>query len=48
MCRWKGNIKIDVEELGCGGMDWIYLAHCRDGWRAVVTMLTHYLVVWAF
>ena len=35
--RWEDNIKIDHQELGCGGMDWIELAQDRDRWRAVVT-----------
>ena len=30
--RWEGNIKMDLRELGCGGMDWIDLAEDRD-WR---------------
>jgi hypothetical protein len=25
-CRWEDNIKIDLREVGCKGMDWIYLA----------------------
>jgi len=29
-CRWKENIKMDLQEVGCGGMDWIELAHHRD------------------
>ena len=28
--RWENNIKMDVQELGCGDMDWIYLAQDRD------------------
>jgi len=34
--RWKDNIKMDLEEVGCGGMDWIELAQERDRWRALV------------
>ena len=35
-CRWEDNIKIDFQEVGCGGMDWIKLAQDRDRWQAVV------------
>jgi hypothetical protein len=28
--RWKGNIKMDLREIGWGGVDWIYLAQDRD------------------
>jgi hypothetical protein len=34
--RWKDNIKIDLQKVGYGGMDWIELAQDRESWRAVV------------
>jgi len=34
--RWEDNIKMDLQEVGCGGMDWIELAQGRDRWRALV------------
>jgi hypothetical protein len=34
--RWKDNIKMDLKEIGSGGMDWIDLAQDRDQWRALV------------
>jgi hypothetical protein len=34
---WEDNIKMDLQEVGCGGMDWIELARDRDRWRALVT-----------
>jgi hypothetical protein len=34
--RWEDNIKMDRQEEGCQGMDWIELAQERDGWRALV------------
>jgi hypothetical protein len=34
--RWVKNIKIDLGEIGCYSMDWIYLAQDRDQWRALV------------
>ena len=34
--RWEDNIKMDLQEMGCGGMDWIELAQDRDRWRALV------------
>jgi len=34
--RWEDNIKMDLQEVGCGGMDWIELDQYRDRWRALV------------
>jgi hypothetical protein len=34
--KWKDNIKIDLQKVGCGSMDWIELAQYRDRWRALV------------
>jgi hypothetical protein len=35
-CRWEGNIKIDFQEVGCEGMNWIDLAQDRGNWQALV------------
>ena len=34
--KWEDNIKMDLQEVGCVGMDWIELAQVRDRWRAFV------------
>jgi hypothetical protein len=34
--RWEDNIKMHLQEVGCGGMDWIELAQDKDMWRALV------------
>jgi hypothetical protein len=35
--RWEDGIRMDLREIGFGGMDWIRLAQDRDRWRAVVS-----------
>jgi hypothetical protein len=33
---WDDNIKLDLQEVECGDMDWIGLAQDRDRWRVLV------------
>ena len=35
--RWEDNIKMDIQEVGCGGMNWIELAQCSDRCWALVS-----------
>jgi hypothetical protein len=37
--RWKDNIKMDLQEVRCEGMDWIELSEDRDRWRALVNAI---------
>jgi hypothetical protein len=34
--RWEDNIKLDLQDVGCEGMDWIDMAQDRDRWQAFV------------
>jgi hypothetical protein len=36
-CRWEDNIKIDLQDVGSEGVDWIDMAQDRDRWRALVS-----------
>jgi len=42
--RWEDNIKMDLQEVGWGNMDWIELAQDRDRWRAPVNAVMN---LWA-
>jgi len=35
--RWVDNIRVDLQEMGCGYMDWIGLAQDRDRWQRLVS-----------
>jgi hypothetical protein len=43
-CRWVNNIKMDLTEIGLGGMDWIDLAQDRDQWRVLVNIVMNFQV----
>jgi hypothetical protein len=42
--RWEDNIKMDLQDVGWGGMDWIDMAEDRDRWRALVNAVMNILV----
>ena len=44
MRRWVDNIRMDLQEVGCGSMDWIGLAQDRGGWRRLVSAVMNLLV----
>jgi hypothetical protein len=40
--RWEDNIKMDLQEMGYGGVEWFELAQIKDRWRALVnTLMNH-------
>jgi hypothetical protein len=43
--RWEDGIKIDLREIGLGGVEWIQLAEDRDRWRAVVNAVMNFRVL---
>jgi hypothetical protein len=42
--RWEDNIKMDLQEVGCGGKEWIEMAQDRDKWQALVNVVMNFLV----
>jgi hypothetical protein len=42
--RWEDNIKMDLQEAGCEGMDWINLTEDRDRWWALVSTVMNFRV----
>jgi len=44
--RWVDNIRMDLQEVGCGYMDWIGLAQDRDTWRTLVSAVMNLRVTW--
>ena len=44
--RWVNNIRMDLQEVGCGYMDWIGLAQDRDKWRPLASAVMNLRVPW--
>jgi hypothetical protein len=42
---WEDGIRMDLREIGLGGVDWIRLAQNRDRWRAVVSAVMNLRVL---
>jgi len=43
--RWVDNIRMDLQEVGCGLMDWIGLAQDRDRWQTLVSAVMNLRVL---
>jgi hypothetical protein len=48
--RWEDGIRMDLREIGLGGVDWIQLSQDRDRWRAIVSAVMNFqvLVPWSY
>jgi len=42
--RWEDDIKMDLQEVGCGDMDWIELAQDKDRWWALESAVMNFRV----
>ena len=42
--RWVDNIRMDLQEVGCGYIDWIGLAHDRESWRTFGSAVMNFRV----
>jgi hypothetical protein len=42
--RWEDDIKMDLQKLGCGGLDWIELAQDSGKWRALLSTVKNFWV----
>ena len=40
--KWEGNIKMDLQEVRCGGMEWIDLAQDRNKWLSLVNAIMNF------
>jgi hypothetical protein len=43
-CRWEDNIRMNLREIECGGVDWIHLAQDRDQWRSLLDVVMNFRV----
>jgi hypothetical protein len=43
--RWEDDIKMDLQEVGCGYIDWIKVAQDRDRWQALVNAVMNLRVL---
>jgi ribosome biogenesis protein Nip4 len=41
--RWEDNIKMNLRDIGFGGVDWIHIAQVRDWWQVLVNMVMNLL-----
>jgi hypothetical protein len=43
--KWEDGIRMDLREIGLGGVNWIRLAQDRDGWQAVLSVVMNLRVL---